>query len=232
MRSLELATRLIVLQPHAIDHLPKQFREKATVIFQSATPPVRPQSPKNEILEVCVVGHLRAVKDPFRTAMAARRLPETSRIQVLQIGGALTEAMRVRALREMEINPRYEWIGELSRERTKNCMARCRLLVVSSLLEGGANVVSEAIVAGVPVISTRISGSLGMLGEDYPGYFAVRDTGGLRELLVRVETEPGFLASLQQRCRALRPRFSPAAERAAWRALLESASHASSWTAD
>ena len=56
-------------------------------------------------------------------------------------------------------------------------------MVISSLSEGGANVISEAAVAGVPVLASRIDGNVGLLGADYPGYFPVGDTEALARLL-------------------------------------------------
>ena len=88
-------------------------------------------------------------------------------------------------------------------------------------MEGGANVVSEGIVAGVPVLSTRISGSIGMLGPDYPGYFEIGDTAGLAALLHRAETDSVFLGNLRDRVTKLAPLYRPAGERDAWRKLLQ-----------
>jgi putative glycosyltransferase (TIGR04348 family) len=219
-RSLELATRLVVLQPLAVAELPRGVRAKARVIYQSVpTPRVRP-APRNDRFEVCVLGHLRAVKDPFRTAMAARKLPGTSCLRVLHLGEALSEDMALRARHEEAINPRYRWLGGLPRWRALRVLARCRLLVLTSKLEGGANVISEALAASVPVISSFIAGSVGLLGEDYPGYFPVGDTGELARLLERAETDVAFYRELQGRCRRLRPLFEPARERQSWEELL------------
>ena len=79
---------------------------------------------------------------------------------------------------------------------------------------------SEAVVCGLPVVSSRIPGSLGLLGADYPGYFAAGDTRALARLLTRIEREPAFCAALAARSRQLKPLFSPARERASWRRLL------------
>lgn len=220
-KSLQLATRILLLQSHGLRYVPRRYRAKARVIYQSATPPDRANSPRKNVFQICVIGHLRPVKDPFRAALAARQLPDTSRIRIVHIGGALSSTMEQRARREMDINPRYQWLGEMSYARTKQHLARCRLLVLSSKMEGGANVISEAIVAGVPVVASRISGSVGLLGEDYPGLFEVGDTQGLAQLLSRAETDPDFLAELGRRCAARRHLFSPERERAAWRRLLD-----------
>ena len=81
--------------------------------------------------------------------------------------------------------------------------------------------VTEAIAAGVPILSTRIDGSVGILGEDYPAYFDVGDAPALASLLRRCYEDPAFLADLQQRILALQPLVDPALERASWADLLQ-----------
>ena len=219
-RSLELADRLVLLQPHGRRELPAKLRRKVRVIHQSVQPPRRRPCPLKTVFEVCVIGHLRPVKDPFRLAMAVRGLPESSRIRVTHLGGALTRTMQLRAIAEMQRNPRYRWLGELPHWKTMRHLARSRLLVLTSKMEGGANVVSEAITTSVPVVSTRISGSIGLLGEDYPGYFEFGDTRGLTELLQRLETDATFYNHLSSCCRRLRYLFEPAFERETWKSVL------------
>ena len=133
----------------------------------------------------------------------------------------MSNEMESRALAEMRVNPRYRWLGEQSRGRTRRILMRSDLLVLSSCSEGGANVISEAITASVPVIASRISGTVGILGADYPGYFTVGDTRELKQLLVRAEFEPGFLGLLRSRCDALMSLFEPAREQKAWADLLK-----------
>jgi glycosyltransferase involved in cell wall biosynthesis len=164
---------------------------------------------------VCVIGHLRPVKDPFRAALAARQLPPSSRIRVLHVGGAMSEGMAARARAEMNVNHRYLWLGEQPRWRTLRIMARSHLCVLSSRLEGGANVLSESIVASAPVVASRIPGTVGILGEDYPGYFTVGDTRELRRLLIRAETDPDFLSLLRSKCEGLAELFEPEREKKA-----------------
>jgi putative glycosyltransferase (TIGR04348 family) len=219
-RALEWATRLIVLQPRGLEALPAAVRDKGRVIYQSVPRPrVRP-APRPDRFEVCVLGHLRPVKDPFRTAQAARRLPPASRVQVLHLGAALSEEMAMQASAEAADNPRYRWLGEVPRWKALRVLARCRLLVLTSEMEGGANVISEALAASVPVLSSRIAGSLGLLGEGYPGYFPVGDTQALTRLLKRAETDAGFYRTLHDWCARLRPLVDPRRERHSWQALL------------
>jgi putative glycosyltransferase (TIGR04348 family) len=230
-KSLEIANRIVVLQPKALEELRPSVRDKTRVIYQSVEGTQDPASGRaaktttgkperrervSGNFDVCVIGHLRTVKDPFRTAMAARLLPRSSRIRVLQVGGALTEAMAARARKEMRVNQRYEWLGEQSRSRVRRILAKSRLCVLSSRMEGGANVLSEAIVASVPILASRIDGNIGILGADYPGYFAVGDTKQLAQLLTRAETCSEYLVELEARVNNLAPLFSPLREEQAW----------------
>lgn len=220
-RSLELADRLVLLQPAGVDSLPLQVRGKARVIRQSATGLSKLPTPLSSVIEVAVIGHLRPVKDPFRAAIAARSLPDSSRIRVVHIGAALSEAMATQARAEMQRNPRYRWLGELSPAASKRRLARARLLVLSSQIEGGANVISEAIAVGTPIIASRISGTIGLLGEDYSGYFDVGDTASLRALLQRAEEDSRFYDELRRSCRALLPLAKPRRERDDWGRLIQ-----------
>jgi putative glycosyltransferase (TIGR04348 family) len=219
-RSLDLATRLVVLQPRGIEALPRRARGKVRVILQSAAVPRSRPGVRTGVFEVCVLGHLRRVKDPFRTAEAARVLPASSRIRVLHAGSAIEPGMRARARAEQRRNPRYRWLGPLTHAAAQRLLARSRLLCLTSRLEGGANILSEAAAAGVPVLSSRIDGSVGLLGPAYPGYFPVGDTRALARLLRRAETDPRFDSALRRGLERLARRVRPARERAAWASLL------------
>jgi putative glycosyltransferase (TIGR04348 family) len=220
--SLDVATRIVVLQPQALVDLRPDWQKKTRVIRQSVSQFNRPRTHlRANRFDVCVVGHLRQVKDPFRAARAARFLPESSRIRVIHLGGALTEAEAARARLEMMSNARYRWLGEVSPSRVAAVMSKSRLFVISSRMEGGANALGEAIVAGLPVLASRIPGSVGILGDDYPGYFRVGDTRELARLMLRCETEPQFLADLTSRCHRLAALFDPSREQAAWVDLLD-----------
>lgn len=220
LESLELATRLVVLQPLGLDELPQSLRGKARVIYQSVSPSAIRARPRRDVFDVCVLGHLRPVKDPLRTAWAAGLLPASSRGRVLQVGGALSDEVAEQARVEQASNPRYRWLGELPRGRALGVLSRSQLLSLTSELEGGANVISEAIALGVPVVSSRIAGSLGLLGADYAGYFPFGDTQSLADLLLRAETDTAFYQTLGAQCARRRPLFEPARERQSWQELL------------
>ena len=231
--SLEIATRIVTLQPKAVEELRQDLRDKTRVIYQSVEDSSRSgtakqrlkgravsASPNGRSFDVCVIGHLRPVKDPFRAALASRLLPLSSQIRILQVGGAMTTAMAERAKAEARANPRYHWLGEQSRARVRRILARGHLCVLSSHIEGGANVVSEAIVASAPIVASRIDGNVGILGPDYPGFFTVGDTHQLARLMRSAESDPRFLSDLRARVKALGPIFDPKREERAWKDLI------------
>jgi putative glycosyltransferase (TIGR04348 family) len=219
-RSLGLATRIIALQQAAGDQLHDEFRAKLSVIYQSAVPPPDPRQPSQDHFEVCVLSHLRDVKDALRAAWAVRTLPPESQVLVLHAGRALTGDWATRAREEERTNPRYRWLDNQPHDRAMHLLSGSRLLVLSSLMEGGANAIAEAVVCGVPVLCSDIPGNIGMLGRDYPGYFKVQHTKGIAKLLRRAEADQTFLETLRQRVIALQSRFSPQEELSSWTRLL------------
>ena len=217
--SLDVATRLVVLQSLGLEELPRSLRRKTRVIYQSAPRMKARRRRRGNGFVVAVIGHLRPVKDPLRTAYAGRFL-DGSQIRIVQVGRALDKKMGRRARAEMGRNPRYRWIGELPHGKARRFLARSDLLALTSVMEGSANVLSEAISSSVPVVASKIPGLIGTLGKDYPGYFPVGDTRALARLLCRAASDRGFYRALKNRCVRLKPLVDPRRERAAWKALV------------
>ena len=94
--SLKLAQRLVVLQDQGLKELPRQFRAKTRVIFQSAQVKAAAIPPK-KTFRVCVLGHLREEKDPFRAALALRLIAPEEKIELLHLGQAMSPAFAAQA---------------------------------------------------------------------------------------------------------------------------------------
>ncbi len=219
-RSVTLADRLVVLQPGGRLALPVAVRRKVRVIYQSVRSLGLRRSPPHNRFQVCQLAHLRSVKDPLLVARAVRNLPAASRLRVVHAGRALSDAMAARARGEERRNPRYRWLGERSHRRALALLAASHVLVLSSRLEGGANVIGEAATLGVAIVATRVDGTVGLLGRGYPGLFPPGDAGALGELLLRAEREPSFYARLRRATQDKAPLFDPRRERDAWQRLL------------
>jgi putative glycosyltransferase (TIGR04348 family) len=220
LQSIRLANYIVGLHDLIGNALPKDAQKKLHVIYQSAQP-IAKREPYLRYFHVSVMGHLREEKDPLRPAMAARLLPASSRINVHQFGKAHTPQWAKQAREEMKINPRYTWHDEIPHYKIRQVYRRTNLLVLPSRMEGGANVISEAIVAGVPVIASAIEGSIGLLGADYEGYYPVENEQALSELLLKAETNKAYYTKLDQACIAKQPLFSLENETSEWKKLLK-----------
>ncbi|MFT7679275.1 MAG: dimethylhistidine N-methyltransferase [Planctomycetota bacterium] len=217
--SMAVASRLVVLQAAAPKRLNPEQRSRTWVIFQSMQAPSGLPTPSDDRLQVCVIGNLREVKDPFRMAAAARLLPQGSRVHVVHLGAAIDGPMAEVAATEDKQNERYEWRGPVEHAEAMRVLAASHLHVLTSHSEGGANVVVESLALGVPTITSAIDGSLGILGDDYPGVFKAGDTQALAREVLRFENEPEYRALLQEHCARRAHLVRPDTERAAWGAL-------------
>lgn len=227
-RSLDLATHLVVLQDEGINELTPELRNKCRAIYQSA-PRLSRGAPSRRTFDAVLVGHMRAEKDPLTPMRALERLPPDSRVRLIHIGEALDEVY-LRAARELQARPwptlkRYVWLGNRPHGETRQRIRRSHVMVISSIMEGGANVVVEAVTAGIPVLASRISGNIGMLGRDYEGYFPPGDDAALAALLERASRDGRFLARLRARCDRRASLFSPTREHREVVRLLAQATH-------
>ena len=211
-QSMDEADALIGLHERIKDELPIRFHKNLHIIKQSAQPAPSHRAPTKRHFDICVVGHLREEKDPFCAAFASRLLPHDSRLRVIHLGKAHSPKWAKQAKSEMRHNPRYIWRGEVPKWQVRREYVKTHLMVISSSQEGGANVVSEAIMAGVPIIASYISGNIGLLGKDYPGYYPVSDRNTLASMLHRAETKPNFLRLLEAHGRKIQRDFTPEME--------------------
>ena len=218
--SLQCASRIVVLQEAGLDRLDAVSRARARVIVQSAEALVEARDERD--FDFVAVGHLRDVKDPETLMRAARLLSAEAAAgpTIGHIGDALDAHLAEAARATMTACPAYRWLGAMPHAAARRALARARALVHTSRMEGGANVVIEAVRSRVPVLASRIDGNVGLLGTDYDGYFPVGDAAALAALMRRFVGDPAFAARLAAQCAQREPLFRPAVERRAVRALL------------
>jgi putative glycosyltransferase (TIGR04348 family) len=217
--SLKLARRLVVLQDEGLKALPRQFRAKTRVVYQSAQVKTRAIPPQNTF-RACILGHLREEKDPFRPAFALKLIPPHEHIELVHLGKALAPSLAAQAKTLMVGDPRYRWLGGLPHWRALRWLGRSHLMVISSRMEGGANVIAEAVCAGVPVLASAIPGNIGMLGSGYPGYYPPGDEKALARLLTKAMRHQAYYQSLRRGIAARRHLFRPQSEQASLTRLL------------
>ncbi|HKU46151.1 MAG TPA: selenoneine biosynthesis selenosugar synthase SenB [Burkholderiales bacterium] len=213
--SLALADRLIVLQPKALEAIPKAYREKTHVVVQSSATRLRHDPVKGKF-RICVIGHLREEKDPLRT-LASLKFLEGNDLEIVQLGALLDPKLKPETK-----DARYRWLGGVPHARALRWLASSHAMVISSRMEGGANVVCEAIRIGVPVLASRIDGNVGLLGAKYPGYFPLADEKALARLVEKAR-DAAFYRSLKRHIASLRPMVAPRSEARALLAAMPSA---------
>lgn len=222
-QALQSASRLIVLQDQGAAELPPRLRHKCRVVFQST--PARRTLPKTtQHLRAVMVGHLRDEKWPQTLFEAARLLAPEEGILIDHLGVALDPDLGELAHATAAACPHYRWLGGLPHAATRSRIQRAHVLVHTSRMEGGSHAIMEAVCSGTPVLASRISGNVGMLGVDYTGYYPPGDAHALVALLRAcrrgIGGAGGPLAALQAQCALRLALFAPAAEQSALLAVM------------
>ena len=218
-QSMHLASQIVLLQSASLEQIPREFVDKVTVIYQSTKGVTRKPPPKRHFL-VSVIGHLRPEKDPFCITRALPLLTSASTIKVTHLGKAMSSEMRAHAKQCNTRLARYQWLGEQSHAKTMQILSRSHLMAITSLMEGGAHVITEAIAIGVPVIASDIAGNRGLLGDDYPGYYPAGDEKALARLMQKAENDSQFYQALEKCVHRRRQLVQPAFERRSIKKLL------------
>jgi len=211
-QSLELATRLVVLNELGPRRLPPHVRGKAEVILQSARP--LPAARRTErYLDIAVVGHLREEKNPRLVWALLHKLPADLQLRIRHVGAPLDPQLE-REARAATRDRRYRWLGGLSRARAREVIRRSHLLLHPSTMEGGAQAVIEAVTSHTAVLASGIDGNAGLLGEDYAGLFTENDVDAAAALVLRAARQPRFVDGLRRQCERRAPLFGPRREQA------------------
>lgn len=213
-RSLASADRLVVLNELGAARLPEVYRGKCEVVLQSCSARLPSASKPHRFLRALMVGHLRAEKDPATWFRAIRRLARRGDLRFDHIGEALDAALADEARALMAAAPTYRWLGGRPHGQVRRRIQAAHVLVHPSVMEGGAQVVIEAMRSGTPVLASRMDGNVGLLGADYGGYFAVGDDHALAALLERARDEPAMLPALAWQTARRATLFAPGAEAA------------------
>jgi putative glycosyltransferase (TIGR04348 family) len=220
---LAAADRLVVSQEGSLRSVPEKFRGKARVVPQSVELDIPDPRPEREpgVFDIVVVGHLRAVKDPFMTVRVMHERPDWREVRVWQLGEELEEGFAKQARQWERREPRFRWLGGVPRREVIEWLCRAAVMVNSSEMEGGSNAVAEAMMVGTPVVASRVEGNVGMLGEDYEGYF---EPGDAEDLAARLQDLRGFGPAWENLRRQVTQRsqlFQRDREQAEWHKLLD-----------
>jgi putative glycosyltransferase (TIGR04348 family) len=216
LESLRLSTALLVLQNKGIEALPAQFQSKAAVIYQSCSA-WKPRAVKPAPFTLRMVGHLRSEKSPETFMQLAQRFDEAQGIRLELLGGVIDPELGERASRLTAQSKVFFWQGALSYRATRSRTRDAHLLVHPSRLEGGAHAILEAAMSGTPVLASKVPGNVGMLGDDYLGYFEYGNVQQLEDLVYECQEShaagEGLYGLLLEQIKTRRALFRPSYER-------------------
>jgi len=228
IESFNAADHLVALHRGVEDQLPgavgRRLKGRVHYIPQSARPLSGGRRPIESRLRLLVVGYLRRVKDPFLPLEALELLPDPlpdgTRAEVVHLGGIHERSCQERAICATRDQPRWRWLGPVSAARVRGYLATSHLLVHPSLDEGGANIISEALVAGIPILASDAPGNMGLLGDRHPGIFPRKDAAELARLVMKYKHDPRYRRSLEESSRQLGRGHFRSVETARWKRLL------------
>ena len=206
-QTIGLADKLVVTHPACLPQIPDRWRNKTVVIYPSVTMPELaaisiPTSP----LFTCI-GHLRPVKAPHLMHDAIQNIPQANLVAA-SIGNAYDVTDGQQARLNARQDTRYHWHADCDRATALAWMQASLATINSSISEGGANTVMEAIQLRIPVLATDILGNRGFLGDDYDGYFETGRADQLAGLMRRCLEESDFVEHLKSQLDGQRPLFS------------------------
>jgi len=221
-QTIEAADALVVLHDADLHSVPTEHLHKTTRIFPSVQLPLgsHHQGNENGSFQVIMAGNLRPVKNPRLAVAAARLLPADKSIKISSYGGAsgsLAEDMQY-ASESLEC---FHWAGKLNHTDLVRKMEHAHVLLNTSTQEGGANAICEAISLGLPVIASHIRGNIGMLGDDYEGFFPSEDRQALADILHRCSTDSVFYSDLKAQVSSRAHLFAYTTEAKAWTDLVQ-----------
>ena len=172
--AMDRADRLVVLQEEAFQKVPEPLKEKCQVILPSVSMPEHKihRGSRDGLFRVILGARLRPEKQAGLVLEACRKLKADAKIRVEWYGAISYEEA-----------PHFQWRGPVAQEELWEEMTLADAFLNASSEEGGANAVCEAMTLGLPVIASRIGGNVGLLGDEYQGYFTPGDSDALALLL-------------------------------------------------
>lgn len=218
--ALELADLLVVSQAASLQSVPAPYRAKTHVVPASVQLPqetaVSPLPPNSVVL----AAHLRPVKNPFLINQTLKLLP-TLELHAFTLGAALEPQMTKQALEWQHQDCRFSWRDDTPYPETLSWLRQAKYSLNTSHSEGGSNAVAESVMLGTPVLASRIEGNVGLLEEEYLGYFEADNPQSLADLLTRALTDPDFHRQILAQTIDLQEKFLPERETSGWLKLLQ-----------
>jgi glycosyltransferase involved in cell wall biosynthesis len=144
-------------------------------------------------VNICSVAKLMHTKGFDRLVRIQRKLFDDGKITHIYLLGKGEEKEKLQKM--LAVNEMSEYFTFLGyKDNPYKYVAKCDLYVCSSRREGFSTAVTEALIVGIPVISTKCSGANELLGyHDEYGIVTENDEESLYQGIMKMLTEPGML---------------------------------------
>jgi len=167
------------------------------------------ESPSRRPFRIVMAGRLTRQKDypTMLEALALLRKQRTLDVRLVILGdGPDRPALEAKA-HQLGVADGIEWSGWV--KNIHAVMARCDVFALTSIYEGFANVLVEAMACGLPVISTDCpSGPAELLEGGTHGFLVpVGDAAAIADAVHALSEDPAVYADYQRRARARAERF-------------------------
>jgi glycosyltransferase involved in cell wall biosynthesis len=208
---IELADHIVVASSFTRQSLNAAFGDIPIEVTPYGCPPpilMKPTERKpNEPIKLIFAGHL-AQRKGIADLIAA--------VSLLKVDWRLTLAgprppLAPPALNRFLADPRVTWLGKVPHATLLEQMASAHVFVFPSIVEGFGMVITEALSAGLPVITTPHTAGPDILSEGKDGFIIpIRNPEALADRIT-------FLAEDESRRRAISQAARNTAERMSWR---------------
>lgn len=164
--------------------------------------------PSSDVVNICSVAKIMHTKGYDRLLEVHYRLLEEDFKHNIYILGCGEEQKKLeRRANELGVSDSFKFLG--FHKNPYATISRCDLYVCSSRREGFSTAVTEALMLGLPVVSTNCSGAKELLGEnDEFGLVVENSEEGIYQGMKRMLSEPGLLEHYRQQAEIRGKRFS------------------------
>lgn len=154
-----------------------------------------------------LVGRLTKVKGYDRLVRVCAKLRDMGYdFSVAILGKGEEEENIKRLISENVLEERIKLLG--FQENPHKFIKNADILVCSSYAEGYSTAVSEAVILGVPIVTTECSGMREIFGDEECGIICENSDDGLFEAMKKVLDEPSLLEKFKEAEKKRAPEFS------------------------